>query len=137
MLWSARQWLWFMLFACGSGSYTCTICSDNMGVTYIKSKKDLSRREAQWMEFFSEFDFTILHRPGANNMADALSRRPDLDLNLLTSISTSDSEENSLTQDYQQDRKAQAIIDRLSRSSTDACHKQYQWDEVSQHLFLR
>ena len=60
------------------------------------------------MEFLSEFDFTILHRSGANNMADALSRRPDLDLNSLTSISTSDSEENSLTQDYQQDRKAQA-----------------------------
>ena len=108
-----------------------------MGVTYIKSKKDSSRREPQWMEFFSELDFTILHRPGANNMADALSRRPDLDLNLLTSISTSDREENSLTQDYQQDRKVQAIIDRLSRSPTDAFHKQYQWDEVLQHLFLR
>ena len=113
------------------------VLTDNMGVTYIKSKKDLSRREARWMEFLSEFDFTILHRPGANNMADALSRRPDLDLNLLTSISTSDSEENSLTQDYQQDRKAQAIIDRLSRSPTDAFHKQYQWDEASQRLFLR
>ena len=112
------------------------VLTDNMGVTYIKSKKDLFKHEARWMEFLSEFDFTILHRPGANNMADALSRRPDLDLNLSTSISTSDSEENSLTQDYQQDRKAQAIIDRLSRSPTDAFHKQYQWDQASQRLFF-
>ena len=77
------------------------VLTDNMGVTYIKSKKDLSKRQAWWMEFLSEFDFSILHRPGANNIADAVSRRLDLDLNLLTSISTSDSEKNSLTQDYQ------------------------------------
>ena len=77
-----------MLFACGSYIIlhnSFEVLTDNMGVTYIKSKKDLSRREARWMEFLSEFDFTILHRPGANNMADAVSRRPDLDLNLLTS----------------------------------------------------
>ena len=60
-----------------------------------------------------------------------------IDLNLFTSISTSDSEEDSLTQDYQQDRQAQVIIDRLSRSPADAFHNQYQWDEVSQRLFVR
>ena len=65
------------------------------------------------MEFLSEFDFTILRHPGANNMVEALSRRPDFDRNLLTSISTSDSEEDSLTEDYPQDRKTQAIIDIL------------------------
>ena len=65
------------------------------------------------MEFLSEFDFTILHRPCANNMAEALSRRPDLDRSLLTSISTSDNEEDSLIEDYQKDRKTQAMIDIL------------------------
>ena len=54
------------------------VLTDNMGVTYIKSKKDLSKPEARWMEFLSEIDLTILHRPGTNNMADALPRRPDL-----------------------------------------------------------
>ena len=129
----------------------CGSCSSRVEVIFVQFVWGLNRQhgghvhqiQERFIQTWSsvdgvfEFDFTILHRPGANNMADALSRRPDLDLNLLTSISTSDSEENSLTQHYQQDRKAQAIIDRLSRSPTDAFHKQYQWDEASQRLFLR
>ena len=38
---------------------------------------ELNRRQARWAEKLAAFDFTIQHRPGSKNPADAPSRRPD------------------------------------------------------------
>ena len=48
---------------------------------YFTSSKVLTRRQAKWSEFLSEFDFIVEYRPGdKNGKPDALSRRWDLRL---------------------------------------------------------
>ena len=53
--------------------------TDNMGVVYLRTKPNLTRREARWVEFLADYDFTCHHQCGKTNVADALSRRPDHD----------------------------------------------------------
>ena len=47
-------------------------------MVYFTTKQKLSRRQARWALYLSHFKFIIIHKPGAYNKADALSRRPDL-----------------------------------------------------------
>jgi hypothetical protein len=42
----------------------------------MHTKAVLSRREARWNELFQQFRFQWKHKPGAQNMADAISRLP-------------------------------------------------------------
>jgi transposase InsO family protein len=53
------------------------IWTDHNNLAYFRTKQKLSRRQARWSLFLSQFNFTIIHKPGAFNKADALSRRPD------------------------------------------------------------
>ena len=53
------------------------ILTDHVALTYIRSSATVSRRNARWLEFLSQFDFEILHIKGKENVvADALSRVP-------------------------------------------------------------
>ena len=56
------------------------IVTDNRADTYLRTKKNLTRREARWIDLLPDFDFSITHRPGRENLADSLSRRPDLEV---------------------------------------------------------
>ncbi|MGL6195104.1 MAG: reverse transcriptase domain-containing protein, partial [Thermoguttaceae bacterium] len=69
------------------------VYTDNRALQYIKEKKDLSGRLTRFLLRLEEFDFTICHKPGRENLAaDALSRnaintifkteKGDYDLNL-------------------------------------------------------
>ena len=49
------------------------IVTDNRAVTYLRRKKDLTRREARWIDLLADFDFSITNRPGWENLADSLS----------------------------------------------------------------
>ena len=49
------------------------LVTDNLGVTYLQTKKNLEKREARWVEFLADFDVTLVHRPGKENIADPLS----------------------------------------------------------------
>jgi hypothetical protein len=48
---------------------------DHKGLIHLMNQKDLSERQARWMEKISEFNFEVVYVPGTENMlADALSR---------------------------------------------------------------
>lgn len=52
------------------------IVSDHSNLTYWRTAQDLSRRQARWALYLSRFDFRLVYRPGATNMADPLTRLP-------------------------------------------------------------
>jgi transposase InsO family protein len=53
------------------------ILSDHGNLVYFMTKHLLTRRQARWALFLSQFHFTIVHQPGVQNKSDALSRHPD------------------------------------------------------------
>lgn len=85
-----------------------TIFTDHKTLENFDTQPDLSRRQARWMEFMSQFDARIVYiKGGENTVADALSRLP---VNLCTSSESAvlsarspygfcpdDDEENSVT----------------------------------------
>jgi len=49
--------------------------TDHKGLTYFLNQKNLSGRQARWLEKISSFDFEVVYVPGNENvLADALSR---------------------------------------------------------------
>jgi hypothetical protein len=54
------------------------IWTDHNNLIYFHTKQRLSRRQACWALFLAKFHFTLIHKPGSYNKADALSRHPDL-----------------------------------------------------------
>jgi hypothetical protein len=49
--------------------------TDHKGLTYFLNQKNLSGRQARWLEKISSFDFEVVYVPGNENViADALSR---------------------------------------------------------------
>lgn len=61
------------------GSPHCiTVMTDHKGLEFLSSANVMNQRHARWHLFFRRFNFIIKYRPGSsNNLADALSRRPD------------------------------------------------------------
>ena len=44
---------------------------------------------SRWLSFFAEYNFEVKYKPGKQNaLADALSRRPDYELSLVTTLSS-------------------------------------------------
>ena len=49
--------------------------TDHKGLTYLLNQRNLSGRQAPWLEKISTFDFEVVYIPGSENvLADALSR---------------------------------------------------------------
>ena len=57
--------------------YPIIVSSDHANLRYFMTTTELNRRQVRWVEKLAAFDFTIQHRPGSKNPADAPSRRPD------------------------------------------------------------
>jgi RNase H-like domain found in reverse transcriptase/Reverse transcriptase (RNA-dependent DNA polymerase)/Integrase zinc binding domain len=54
------------------------IYTDHRTLEHLPKQRDLSRRQARWMEFLSQYDFDLHYLKGDENLAaDALSRSPD------------------------------------------------------------
>ena len=54
--------------------YTFQVWTDHKTLEIFNTQKDLLCRQAQWMEFLSQYDATIHYLPGEKNFAaDALS----------------------------------------------------------------
>ncbi len=51
--------------------------TDHAALTYLNSSAGVHRRNVRWLDFLSQFDFTITHIKGKENVvADSLSRIP-------------------------------------------------------------
>lgn len=58
-----------------------TWVTDHKGLTHLLNQRNLSGRQARWLEKISEFDFDVQYLPGTENvLADALSRIYSFDL---------------------------------------------------------
>ena len=69
-----KEWRYFLQ----GGLHPVTILCDHKNLEYFMTTRVLTRRQARWSLFLSEFDFLLTHRPGKlNGKADTLSRRPD------------------------------------------------------------
>ena len=54
-----------------------TICSDHAALQWLRRTPEVMGQQARWLSLIEEYDFTLLHRPGARHgNADAMSRRP-------------------------------------------------------------
>ena len=52
--------------------------SDHLNLKYLTTQRNLSRRQARWLETLQQFDLDIHYKAGSDNLAHPLSRRPDL-----------------------------------------------------------
>jgi len=55
-----------------------TILSDHTNLKYFTTKQTLTRRQARWALFLSKYNYTIIPTLEKQNIANALSRHPDL-----------------------------------------------------------
>ena len=60
------------------GNDQVTVVTDHKPNTFFQTQSTLSRRQARWSEFLSQFTFEWQYRPGRINVADPLSRAPML-----------------------------------------------------------
>lgn len=57
-------------------AFPINVLNDHKNLEYFMTTKALSRRQARWSEYLSQFDFKILYQPRKiNGKADALTRR--------------------------------------------------------------
>ena len=55
------------------------VCTDHKNLQYFCDPCKITGRQAQWIEFLQDFDYTLEHIPrSTNTVADLLSRRKDL-----------------------------------------------------------
>jgi Integrase zinc binding domain/RNase H-like domain found in reverse transcriptase/Chromo (CHRromatin Organisation MOdifier) domain/Integrase core domain len=90
------------------------VLTDHNSLKYFLSQPTMSRRQARWMEFLQEFgnDLTISYLKGRSNVvADAISRRPDYELNMLAhDIVMNPDWYHQVTNGYKQDKFATEIM---------------------------
>ena len=64
-----RQYLWGQSFS---------VYTDNSACKWFLQTPQLNAKMARWLDYFSQFEFELFHRPGVENVvADCLSRPPD------------------------------------------------------------
>ena len=68
-----------------TGGSEVRIEGDHKPLTWLKTQKSLSPKQARWLSFLEEFRYTINYVPGKQlPAADAISRRPDMMASLMS-----------------------------------------------------
>jgi RNase H-like domain found in reverse transcriptase/Reverse transcriptase (RNA-dependent DNA polymerase)/Integrase zinc binding domain/Chromo (CHRromatin Organisation MOdifier) domain/Aspartyl protease len=79
-------------FKCGrpfflGATHPITICTDHKNLQYFRKPQKITGRQARWIEFLQDFDYTLEHIPGSTNtIADLLSCRKDLNKGVDTDL---------------------------------------------------
>ena len=125
------------------------VFTDNRAAVYLLTKSNLTKRESRWVEFLADFDYTIHHKPGKENVADPLSRRPDLRdedhvvppearLNAIEyTLEVNDDIANMILDSYAVDPELSVVMERMKRPDSDNVHSQYFIDNDSGFLYLK
>ncbi|MBW0588417.1 hypothetical protein O181_128132 [Austropuccinia psidii MF-1] len=75
IVWALKSWRAFLL----SLSSPFEVLTNHSSLQYFMSSKVLTRHQAHWAEFLSEFHFSITYHPGClATLPDALSRRDNI-----------------------------------------------------------
>ena len=75
IVWAIKIWRAYLL----SLSSPFEVLTDHLSLKYFMTSKVLTHCQARWAEFLSEFDFTIVYRPGKQSIVpDVLSRRDNV-----------------------------------------------------------
>jgi RNase H-like domain found in reverse transcriptase/Integrase zinc binding domain len=70
-----RGWRHILL----STPFKITVYTDHANLQYYRHPQRINRRVARYLGDMADYDFVLVHKPGKNNHADHLSRRPDFD----------------------------------------------------------
>lgn len=70
-----RAWRHLLL----SSPHVVTIFMDHKNLTYYRQAQRIARHIAQYLGELADYNFTLVHKPGAQNKADSFSQRPDYD----------------------------------------------------------
>jgi hypothetical protein len=85
--------------------------TDHKSIIYLFSQPTLSGRQARWMIELAEFDLDIKYKEGCSNIvADALSRRPDMELNLISTCNLDEQLISSIKTGYDSDPYFKPIL---------------------------
>jgi hypothetical protein len=75
-----------------------TLKTDHKPLTFLQGVPTLNRRQARWLEYMARFDYTWEFVSGSINIADALSRHPNLHLAILSVLTRSQTERSAVSQ---------------------------------------
>lgn len=109
------------------------VITDNQGVKYLRTKTNVSKREARWIDFLADFDFTIVHCPGRENMADALSRSI---ANVEVTLQQDEQLQELLASGYAADNDFKSIVSGLVHRD-EQLQRRYHWDSSQERLYLK
>jgi RNase H-like domain found in reverse transcriptase len=69
------QWRHLLL----SSPFTTTVITDHANLQYYRQPQKINRHVAHYLADLADYRFKLVHKPGASNKADHLSRQPDYD----------------------------------------------------------
>ena len=105
---SLRTWRHYLL-----GNHFIVV-TDHNSLKYLQTQPTLSRRQARWSEFLSEFDFEIVYRPGKGNVvADALSRLHVVDCGTTSKGFSREDLLKGIEQAYKKEKETKRILEGL------------------------